>query len=323
MKENDMKIRLQIGKGVLALALGAIALLGACDKPKSSNSLGLIVTSIDNPYFVEMIQGARTAAESEPALPLEVQAPERGAVDPERQQQLAETLIARKTSVLLIVPADSTQIIATIQAANRSKIPVVILDNDINETVAAERGATIAAFIGCDNIAGGKLAGDFIKQRLGDDGGEVAILEGVAGVQAAVDRNSGFVQSVGQQASIQIVASQAADWDREKAYNVTRAILVAHPKLKALFGSNDEMALGAARAINEAGRKDIVIVGYDATPDGRQAVSNGILAATIAQQPKLEGQLGVEFARRLLKGETIPTRIDVPLEIITRSSTHH
>lgn len=306
--------------GILSTALA----LAACDQwsrteketAATTAPLGFVVTSIDNPYFVEMVEGAQSAAAQEPKLNLTVQAPERGAVDPERQQQLIEGLIARRSGVLLVVPADSKQVISSIQAANRANIPFVVLDNDVDQQLARQRSVRIAAFIGSDNVAGGRLAGDFVKQRL-SSGGQVAILEGVAGVQAAIDRKAGFTQAVQQQPSIKIVASQAADWDREKAYNATRAILVAHPKLKAIFAANDEMGLGAAKALTEARRKDVILVGYDATPDGRAAVASGSMAATIAQQPREVGRLGVDFARRILRGEQVPARTSVPLQVVT------
>ena len=305
--------------------LTAMLALTGCDawpggqqqKTATTAPVGLVVTSIDNPYFVEMVNGARAAAGAEPKLELSVQAPERGAVDPERQQQLVEGLIARRAGVLLVVPADSKQIIASIQSANRANIPFIVLDNDVDQGLARERGVRVAAFIGSDNVAGGRLAGDYVKGQL-PNGGEIAILEGVAGVQAANDRKSGFEQAVKRQASLKIVASQAADWDREKAYNATRAILVAHPKLKAIFAANDEMGLGAAKALTEAKRRDVILVGYDATPDGRAAVLDGRMAATIAQQPKEVGRLGVEYARRVLRGEAVPARTAVPLQVISK-----
>lgn len=316
--------RMEATRRVFALgAISTLLALSGCDNwtrtqqdsVASTAPVGLVVTSIDNPYFVEMVSGARAGAAAEPKLNLTVQAPERGAVDPERQQQLIEALIARRSGVLLVVPADSKQIIGSIQSANRANIPFIVLDNDVDQELARKRGVRIAAFIGSDNIAGGRLAGDFVKKRL-PDGGEVAILEGVAGVQAAIDRKSGFTQSVGQQPSLKIVASQVADWDREKAYNATRALLVAHPKLKAIFAANDEMGLGAAKALAEARRRDIVLVGYDATPDGRAAVTSGRMAATIAQQPGEVGRLGVDFARRILAGEKVPPRTSVPLQVV-------
>lgn len=307
----------------ISAALAALVTLSACGGQSASENaatgpVGLVVTSIDNPYFVEMTQAAQGAARADPALQLVVQAPERGAVDPERQQQLVEALIAQRASVLLIVPADSRQIVTSIEAANRANIPVVILDNDVDRDLANRRGARIAAFIGSDNVAGGRLAGDFVRQRL-PTGGEVAILEGVSGVQAATDRKAGFVASISQQPSLRVVASQAADWDRERGYNATRAILVAHPNLRAVFAANDEMALGAARALAGAGRSDVILVGYDATPDGRAGVANGTIHATIAQQPREVGRQGVELARRLIRGETVPARTVVPLEVVTRT----
>jgi len=320
-------MRMKTTRRVFALgAISTLLALSSCDKwsrtqqdsAASTAPVGFVVTSIDNPYFVEMVSGARAGAAAEPKVNLTIQAPERGAVDPERQQQLIEALIARRSGVLLVVPADSKQIVASIQAANRANIPFIVLDNDVDQELARQRGVRIAAFIGSDNVAGGRLAGDFVKKRL-PSGGEVAILEGVAGVQAAIDRKSGFTQSVSEQQSLKVVASQAADWDREKAYNATRAFLVAHPKLKAIFAANDEMGLGAAKALAEAKRRDIILVGYDATPDGRAAVNDGRMAATIAQQPREVGRLGVDFARKILNGEQVPPRTSVPLQVIEMS----
>lgn len=316
--------RMKTTRRVFAVgAISTLLTLSGCDNwtrtqkdtATSTAPVGLVVTSIDNPYFVEMVAGARDGAAGEPKLNLTVQAPERGAVDPERQQQLIEALIARRSGVLLVVPADSKQIVASIQSANRANIPFIVLDNDVDQELARQRGVRVAAFIGSDNVAGGRLAGDYVKKRL-PAGGEVAILEGVAGVQAAIDRKTGFEQAVKQQPSLEIVASQAADWDREKAYNATRAILVANPKLKAIFAANDEMGLGAAKALREAKRQSVILVGYDATPDGRAAVLDGRMAATIAQQPKEVGRLGVEYARRILAGSPVPPRTSVPLQVV-------
>jgi len=140
-------------------------------------------------------------------------------------------------------------------------------------------------------------------------------LEGIAGTSAARERGQGFMQAVDTY-KMDLLSSQPADFDRTKGLNVMENLLAANPDVQAVFAQNDEMALGALRAVQASG-KDILIVGFDGTEDGLAAVKRGKLGATIAQQPGLIGALGVETAAKVLKGESVEKSIPVPLKVIT------
>mgnify|MGYP000902978109 FL=1 len=191
--------------------------------------------------------------------------------------------------------------------ANRNKIPVITLD----------RGALkgdVVSHIASDNVAGGKMAGDFIAQKLGGNA-KVIQLEGLAGTSAARERGEGFKQAVTEH-KFDVLASQPADFDRTKGLNVMENLLASKGAVQAVFAQNDEMALGALRALSAANKK-VLVVGFDGTDDGIKAVKSGKMAATIAQQPALIGELGVVTADKLVKGEKVEAKIPVDLKVIS------
>ncbi len=167
--------------------------------------------------------------------------------------------------------------------------------------------------IASDNVVGGEMAGHYIMEKVGEKA-KVIQLEGIAGTSAARERGEGFMNSV-KGSQMELLASQPADFDRTKGLNVMENLLAANPDVQAVFAQNDEMALGALRAVQAAG-KDVMIVGFDGTEDGMAAVKRGKLAATIAQQPDMIGVLGVETADKVLKGEKVEEYIPVPLKVV-------
>ena len=172
-----------------------------------------------------------------------------------------------------------------------------------------DRGASrgdVVSHIASDNVAGGQMAGQYIVEKVGEQA-KVIQLEGIAGTSAARERGEGFMNAV-TESKMELLASQPADFDRTKGLNVMENLLAANPDVKAVFAQNDEMALGAMRAVQAAGKK-IFIVGFDGTKDGIAAVNRGKLAATIAQQPELIGALGVETADHMLKGDKVKKHI--------------
>ena len=215
----------------------------------------------------------------------------------------------KKVSVLLINPTDSDAVRSAVRAANRAKVPVVTLDRAAN-------GGEVASHIASDNVAGGEMAGTLIVELLGGSG-NVVELQGVPGTSAARDRGHGFHNIVDAEAGIKVVASQPADFDRTKGLNVMENILQAQRDVQAVFAHNDEMALGALKAIQASGR-DIKVVGFDGTDDGVAAVNNGTMVATVAQQAAMIGEMGVETAAKVVKGEAVPDYTPVPLKVIQK-----
>ncbi|WP_032855306.1 ribose ABC transporter substrate-binding protein RbsB [Pasteurella dagmatis] len=270
----------------------------------AKDTIALAVSTLDNPFFVTLKDGAQKKAD-ELGYKLVVLDSQN---DPAKELANVEDLTVRGVKVLLINPTDSEAVGNAVKMANRNKIPVITLD----------RGAAsgdVIAHIASDNVAGGKMAGDFIAEKLGA-GAKVIQLEGIAGTSAARERGEGFKQAI-EAHKFDVLASQPADFDRTKGLNVMENLLASKGDVQAVFAQNDEMALGALRAI-KAANKNVLVVGFDGTEDGVKAVQTGKMAATIAQQPELIGALGVEAADKLLKGGIVPTKIPVDLKVISK-----
>ncbi|UKH44352.1 ribose ABC transporter substrate-binding protein RbsB [Actinobacillus pleuropneumoniae] len=289
-------------KKLTSLALALSLAFGA--KAMAQDTLALAVSTLDNPFFVTLKEGTEKKAKDlgYKLVVLDSQN------DPAKELANVEDLTVRGAKVLLINPTDSEAVGNAVAIANKKNIPVITLDRGANK-------GEVVSHIASDNVAGGKMAGDFIAEKVGKNA-KVIQLEGIAGTSAARERGEGFKQAVAAN-QFEVLASQPADFDRTKGLNVTENLLASHGAAKAVFAQNDEMALGALRAIKAAG-KDIIVVGFDGTDDAVKAVKGGKLAATIAQQPDKIGELGVETADKLLKGEKVEAKIPVPLKVISQ-----
>jgi ribose transport system substrate-binding protein len=311
-------------KKMYALVLAVVLVLAGCStqsklegggttKPadNTSNSgsgkitIGLSISTLNNPFFVSLKDGADKAAKDAGATLVVVDAQN----DTAKQISGIEDLIQKKVNVILINPTDSDAVVTAVQAANKANIPVITVDRAAN-------GGQVVTHIASDNAKGGKMAGDFILKALGDKGNLVE-LQGIAGTSAARDRGKGFHEAVDGKAGVKVVASQPADFDRAKGLSVMENILQGNKDIAAVFAHNDEMALGALQAIQASGR-NIMVVGFDATDDAVKAVNDGKMAATVAQKPALIGDTAVKTALKVLKGEKVENFIPVDLELITK-----
>ncbi|MGB5847839.1 MAG: sugar ABC transporter substrate-binding protein [Ignavibacteriaceae bacterium] len=283
------------------------------DKPV----IALVLKTLNNPFFIDMEKGANETA-GKLGIELIVQAAERE-VDVEKQMQIIENLIQRKVDAICITPSGSKEIIPAILKANDAGIHVLVVDTRIDAVALRESGGYVATFIGSDNYEGGKIAGQHIIQMLNGNG-KVAILEGIPGHETGDARLAGFHEVIDQEPGIEIVASLTANWERDQGYNVFQNILQANPDVQALFACSDMMALGAIEAIAAAGKTgEIIVVGFDAVKDGRDAIFNGTMNASIAQHPSEMGKLAVEYAYKVINGESIPSEIPVRIELITKN----
>lgn len=284
----------------LAIALGLAFTTSAMAK----ETIALAISTLDNPFFVTLKEGAEKKAK-ELGYNLVVLDSQN---DPAKELSNVEDVTVRGAKVLLINPTDSEAVGTAVAVANKKNIPVITLDRGANK-------GNVVSHIASDNVAGGKMAGDFIAEKVGKNA-KVIQLEGIAGTSAARERGEGFKQAV-EANQFELLASQPADFDRTKGLNVMENLLASHGSAKAVFAQNDEMALGALRAIKASG-KNILVVGFDGTDDAVKAVNGGQLAATIAQQPDKIGELGVEAADKVLKGEKVDAQIPVPLKVISK-----
>jgi ribose transport system substrate-binding protein len=267
-------------------------------------TVGLAVSTLNNPFFVSLRKGAEDEAKKEGVNLITVDAQD----DPAKQQASVEDLIQKKVNVILINPTDSAAVANVVKEATGKGIKVVSLDRSVN-------GAEVSAHIASDNVAGGKMAGEFLLEKLGGKG-RVVELEGIAGSSAARERGEGFHKVVDGKAEVKLLAKQPADFDRAKGLSVMENIIQGNKDIQGVFAHNDEMALGALKAIQAAGLKNVVVVGFDATTDAVAAVKAGTLAATVQQQPELIGQYGIQTAKKLAAGQSVEKFIPVPLNLI-------
>ncbi|OPJ57032.1 ribose ABC transporter substrate-binding protein RbsB [Alkalithermobacter paradoxus] len=290
---------------ILVLVLGT--LVGCTQEnvtKEEGKKIGLIISTLSNPFFVTLKEGAEAKAKE---LGYEIIVLD-SQDDPARELANVEDLVTRGVSLILINPTDSDAVVNAIRTANNANIPIITLDRGAND-------GEVVSHIASDNIAGGKMAGEYILEKLGGNG-SVVELEGIPGTSAARDRGKGFNEAI-DSSEIKVVAKQSGDFDRTKGLTVMENILQAQSEIDAVFAHNDEMALGALQAIEGSG-KDILVVGFDATEDAVKSVNEGKLGATVAQQPDKIGALGVETADKVIKGEVVEKFVPVELKLIVK-----
>lgn len=299
---------------LLAIAMTVVLLAGCSLQPpewakskKAANAgeikIGLSISTLNNPFFVSLKDGVVNEAKKLNIDVIVVDAQN----DSAKQSNDVDDLIQQGVDALLINPTDSAAISAAVQSANGLDIPVVTLDR------SADKG-DVKALVASDNAKGGKMAAEYIVKELGKDA-KVIELQGVPGASATRERGKGFHDVADKE--LDVVASQAADFDRTKGLTVMENLLQGNPDVQAVFAHNDEMALGAIEAIQSSG-KDIPVIGFDGNEDALNSIKEGKLTATVAQQPELIGQMAVDAARDVLQGKTVEKSIPAPLKLVTK-----
>jgi ribose transport system substrate-binding protein len=270
-------------------------------------TIGLALSTLQNPFFVTIRDAARQAASSRDAT-LQISD---GRDDASKQVNDIQDMITRGVDVLIINPVDSDAVVTSVKAANDADIPVITVDRAAN-------GGDVASHIASDNVSGGKQAAEYLFKQLGGKG-TVAELEGIPGTSAARDRGKGFQEALSGASGIKLVSKQTANFDRNQGFNVAQNIFQANPDLDGLFAQNDEMALGAVRAAKQGG-KNVKIMGFDAIPDAIKAIEAGDMVGTIAQQPALMGKRSVETAVKIADDESVPKTQPVPIKLVTKAN---
>ncbi|WP_028707841.1 substrate-binding domain-containing protein [Propionicicella superfundia] len=311
-----MKKRLHIV--ALSLAAAMVLTVSACGRDAGSSDASsgtagqkkvtLALSTLNNPFFVDVRDGALAEAEAK-GLSLTVLDAQNDATTQSNQIQ---TDVSAGTAGIIINPVDSDAAAAAIKPALDKKIPVVAVDRAVT-------GATVTSFIASDNVAGGKQAADALAKAIGEKG-KIIQLQGTAGTSASRDRGQGFTDGMKAYPNIQIVATQTAGFDRTQGLDVTTNLLQANPDVVGIFAENDEMALGAIQALGDKAGKTVFVVGFDGSADGLKAITAGTLTATIAQQPKELGKTAVDAMADALAGNTPAATQPVPVQTVTKDN---
>ncbi len=303
------------------LLLTTLLLFAGCQADTSATSdkprVALIMKSLANEFFVTMADGAEThQAENAETYDLIVNGIKNES-DLSQQVALVEQMIAADVDAIVIAPADSRALVPVVKRAQQAGIVVVNIDNKFDEAILAEAGVDIP-FVGPDNRAGARSVGDALALAL-EAGDEVAIIGGIPTAFNAQQRQKGFEDAM-QAASINIVSIQSGGWEQAAANTVAAALINEYPNLKALLCSNDNMALGAAAALRQAGKEDVRVVGFDNIAAIQTLISEGRVLATADQHGDLLAVYGIEAALQIISGEASPEDQQTPVDLITRNT---
>jgi ribose transport system substrate-binding protein len=295
---------------LIFICLG-VMVIASCSRQKEvrqRKSIGIALLTRAHIFYRDLEEGLRDDA-SKHTYELIFTAAD---FDLGRQTSQIEDFVARKVDAIVVCPVDSRGIGPAIRTANSAGIPVFTAD------IAAFEGDVIC-HIASDNVAGGRLAGEYLARILNGRGNIAVINHPV--VTSVLDRVQGFKEGIGQFPGIKIVADIDGGGVRDKSLQVAADVLQSHPRLNGIFGINDDSALGALDAVQQFKRSTIVIVGYDATPPARDAILKGSpLKADVIQYPKTIGRKTVEMIHEYFGGKPVPKLVPVEVGIVDRDA---
>jgi ribose transport system substrate-binding protein len=270
--------------------------------------IGVTLLTREDDFYRELESGLKeTAAKNN--FDLIIQS---GDKDLSRQQSQIDNFIVQKVDAIIVCPTDTQGIAPAIEKANAANIPVFTAD-------IASGGGKVVSHVASDNVAGGRLAAEYIAKAIGD-AGKIGII-GQPEVQSVVDRETGFKNEIAKHSGIQLAPTLNGGGVRDRALKAADDLIQGNPDLKAIFCINDETALGALSAAEARGKKDLIIVGYDAAAEAVAKIMAGtVLKADVAQQPRDIGAKTIEAIARHFRGETVEAKVAVPVKIVDAST---
>ncbi|MFE1454220.1 substrate-binding domain-containing protein [Streptomyces sp. NPDC058735] len=293
---------------VTVAIVGATSFLHNGSSPAGTPKVGLSLSTLNNPFFVQIRAGAQAEAKKR-NVDLTVTDAQN---DASQQANQLQNFTSSRLDAIIVNPVDSDAAGNSVKAAGKADIPVVAVDRTVDD-------AAVDTLVASDNVAGGELAAKSLAEKLGGKG-EIVILQGQAGTSAARERAQGFANGLKAYPGIKVVARQPADFDRTKGLDVMSNLLQAHPDVRGVIAANDEMALGAIKALGSKAGTSVSVVGFDGTPDGLKAVAGGTLYASVAQQPSQLGRIAVDNALRALEGKKVEETVKVPVTVVTEEN---
>ena len=302
MRKHIVTLAASVALSTLAWASGASAV-----------TIGVTMDKFDDNFLTSV----RNAIEAEAkAKGVSVQA-EDANDDTGKQISQIQNFIAQKVDAIIVNPVDTSATPKMTQLAVAAKIPLVYVNRKPEDKVLPAG----VAFVGSNEKVSGVLEGEELAKCLKGKG-NIVVMQGQLSNNAALDRTADIEEVMAKHPDIKIVEKQTAEWDRNKAIDLMNNWITTGAKLNGVAANNDEMAIGAILALKQAGvdPKTMCIGGIDATADGLNEVQNGNLYVTVFQNAKGQGKGAVDAALSLIKGETVPSFVDVPFEKVTKDN---
>jgi ribose transport system substrate-binding protein len=283
---------------------------------EATPTVALVIKTLANPFFLMVEKGARRA---EKELGIRLMVRTHGDETAIAQQiAIVEQLIREKPDAIVIVPSNSAELVPVVKKAQDAGIVIINIDSRLDPVTAREWGLSVP-FVSVDNARGGYLSAQYLASKLTRPT-PVLIVTGDDSGDAGRERVRGAQQAFAENPNARLVGTEFAYWTIEEAYEAAPRLFERHPDVGAIFSVNDLMALGIRRYLDERGRSDVLIAGYDDIEEARVAIRQGKLLATIDQQAEEQGYLGVKYAVRALAGEKLPPETLVDVKLVTAES---
>ncbi len=307
-----------IGIFVVLIAIVAFLTLGR-GLVDDHKKILVLLPSRDNPFWVEIRQGIETQQKAR-AGKYDIEILTSGEMDAADQVTQLRDALNRGVDGVVIGIADSRAPAPAIAQLSKKGIPVVLIDTPLDPDAATTAGAKTSAFIGSDNYQGGVLAAQAMTAALGRGPANrpVLLIKGSFVHKSAIDRANGFLK--GANGHFEVI-QRDGEWNRQKALDLT-STLVSRQRIYGIFASNDDMALGAVAALDNANlpaERRPIVIGFDATKDGREAIQRGAMYASVGQRTRMLGEEGVVRLVKILEKQPVRTAELVPVELVTKA----
>ncbi|MBX2880821.1 MAG: D-ribose ABC transporter substrate-binding protein [Granulosicoccus sp.] len=279
-----MKFRRNI---LLAIVVGVF---GAPTVGTAADKLAIITPSHDNPFFKAEADGAAAKAEEMGYETMVLVHDD----DANKQSELFDSAIAAGVKAIILDNAGADASVATVQKAKDAGIPSFLIDREITAT-----GVAVSQIVS-NNYQGAQLGAEKFVELMGEKGKYAELVGKESDTNAGI-RSQGYHDVIDQYPDMEMVAQQTANWSQTEAYSVMESMLQANPDIKGVISGNDTMAMGAWAALEAAGRKDVIVVGFDGSNDVRDSILAGGIKATVLQPAFAQAQMAVEQADKFLK----------------------
>lgn len=273
---------------ITVFALGAAGM--APGYASAADKIAIITPSHDNPFFKAEADGADAKAK---ALGYDTMVLVHDD-DANKQNELVDSAIAAGVKAIILDNAGADASVAAVQKAKDKGIPSFLIDREITAS-----GVAVSQIVS-NNYQGAQLGAQEFVKVMGEKGNYAELVGKESDTNAGI-RSKGYHDVIDQYTDLKMVAHQTANWSQTEAYTVTESILQAHPDIKGIISGNDTMAMGAYAALQAAGRKDVIVVGFDGSNDVRDSILKDGIKATVLQPAYQQAQLAVEQADKFIK----------------------
>ena len=302
-----MKYTYAIAVWILFLILGCNQAENNANKDTTKIKIGISMLSLQNEFIVNISDEMQKKA-SELGAELIIVDAESSAL---KQIEQVESFIAQKVDVIILNPCEYEASSAAVTKALAASIPIV----NVNSATKIQP----TAFVGSNDLESGRIAMKFIAEKLNGKG-NVLMIQGINGQAAQIQREQGAKEVLQEYPGLSMMAQQSASWDRAKSMDLMQNWIQSYgSKINAVFAQNDEMGLGAVRALQDAGLKDkVIVVSIDAIDDALRAVKKGDLDATVFQDARKQGAGAIETAVKIAKKQNVDKELLIPFKLITK-----